>query len=281
MGSSRSLSYLVMISLFMVFAGSLEAQDPPPFPTGAPPGPPAGEIQLLDVRGAAVRSHVSPPVIVAPGLPGQPGQPQLGAMSSTEQVAERDGVILRVTSSYQRTLEKFQVVATVETTDRGTIDRVTYTGPGRFGTTRSDAADRFRMELDTDEPFTLLARVVRPAVGRKKASHAELRVQVDLPNPRTGPLPAGVSAVAVSTAMRTGGFQYELKLVGDLARLPVAIVEAEWMLPEGFGDRERRSAGAATGYAVTGTFEKTFPAAVRVLLADGSIGLGFVNVEAR
>ena len=130
----KCLTFAVMIGICTMIAAAAEAQTPPPFPTGGPPGPPAGEIRLLDVQGST-RSHVGPPEIVAPALPGLPGARALGVMTArTEQVAEKDGIILRVTSTFRKTFQKFHIVATLETTDRGTIDSVTWTGPGRFGT---------------------------------------------------------------------------------------------------------------------------------------------------
>ena len=289
MRSSLSLSFLVMMG---VCAGSAAAPpcaaqsaspgNPPPFPGGPPPAPDMEEVRLLNVR-SNVRSGnpaLMPPAIVSPALPGQTGARALGPTGDApQQIAEKDGVLLRVTSRYTRTFAKFHMVATVEATDRGTIDKVTWTGPGRFGTTSVDAADKFKVELDSAEPFTIRARPFRPGLTGEKAKRSELSVQVDAPNAAGGPLPEALKPVAVATAMRTGGWQYELKLDGDPGKLEHKVLEAEWLLPEGFQGRDRVSTDASTGYAVTGNFDSEFPASVRVLFDDGTVGLGFVTVS--
>lgn len=276
MATVRSLSFAVMIGLFAGSAWSQTASpgNPPPFPAGPPPGPPAGEIQLLQVRGQA-RGYIAPPDLRAAALPGPPA---IGAMVAPQTVVEKDGVRLTVSSAYTRTFARFHVTGVVEVTDRSVLQSVRWTGPGRWGTVTEGPQTRMSVELDVTEPFVLKARPFRDGITGDRAKQGELSIQVDAPSPSTRAL-TELTPVAVATAMRTGGYHYELKLEGDFAKLPSQVLEAEWMLPEGFAERNQVSTEKATGYAVTGTFEREFPASVRVLFEDGAIGLGFVTVK--
>lgn len=274
----RSLTFAVMIGLSAGLAGAQTVQPPtpPPFPTGAPPGPEAGEIKLLNVEG---RAPVLPD-IVAPALPGGTrGAPALGAPVAPVMRSEKAGVALNVTTKYTKNFDKYDVVATVETTDRGTIDQVTYTGPGRFGTSSTNAGTAYRITLQTADAFTLRARVRRPSAGGEKPSAAvDLSVDVAPPAATMLALREDISATAVATLMRSGGYQYELKLTGALDKDP-KVLAVEWLLPAGFKEPTQRSSDASTGFAVTGDFDREFSAAGRVLFSDGTIGLTIVKAE--
>lgn len=264
MGSAKrvTVSFLVLVS-------SAFAQSVPPPPPGPIPGPPpAPDLSLLEIQSRRTGPQPALPPIQDPTLPGGAnGRPMLMPPPVPAVEAKQDGVTLKVTARYVKSFERFHVEAHVEGDN---IEVVDYTGPGRFGTSIKDKASGFKLELDTDKPFTLRARVHRTT--REKPTPVSLDVA---PVVLSMPLKPGLTPDAVTTKMRTGGYQYELKLKGEVA----GVVATEWTLPEGFKETLQRSSDASTGFAVTGDFDKEFPAAVRVLFADGSIGLAVLKVE--
>ena len=224
--------------------------------------PPRETPDLLGVQEQA------PPVTEVPG--GGHGTPAATPVQTPPRTVTQDGATLSVTTSYVGTFAKFHVDAHVDGED---IQRVDWTGPGRYQRTVTDPAGGFAVALETDQPFTLHARVRR---GRDPKP-LDLSLPVT-PQVLSLPLRPGLVPAAVATAMRTGGWQYELRLNGDLAAAP-AVVATEWTLPEGFKQPIQRSTDASTGFGVTGDFDKPFSATVRVLYADGTVGLGVLRVE--
>ena len=273
MRSSNSFTLPVMIG-FLLACGTVFAQGQgsvSELPPGAGPGMPPSP-KLLGVRASGDLSPVVP--IVAPRLPNSVSSAALTTPAAAPELSvTKDGATLEVATRYAGSFTKFHVDAHVKAADGVKIDSVSYTGPGRFQRTVTDAAGGFAIELETDQPFVLKAKVR----AGKDAKPTELSLDV-APAVQSMPLRPGIAPAAIATKMRTGGWQFELKLNGELATAP-AVVEAEWTLPEGFKQPVQRTHDASTGFGVTGAFDKSFPAAVRVLFADGTVGLAVVQVD--